>query len=93
MEMQVIDKDGEWFVNTAAFRLPDPTTGHLFEPGVKYKIKKTEWMESQPTIKPTTVDEDVDVLQPHKTGDAVLSMGAEEASQEEQKPDPKTAKK
>ncbi len=58
--LQVIDKTVDtWFVNTAAFRMNDPTTGHNFEPGVKYRLAQTDWMKGQPTILGTDMDEDV----------------------------------
>ncbi len=58
MQMQVIDKDADtWYVNTGAFRLPSPE-GHIFESGVKYKMHQTKWMAGQPTIEPTTIDDE-----------------------------------
>lgn len=58
--MVIIDKAATtWFVNIAAYRMPDPTTGHIFEPGVKYRIHETEWMKGQPTIEQTDMEEDV----------------------------------
>lgn len=59
-EMKLIDQDGEWFVHTGAFRAADPESGHFFEPGVKYKIRETEWMKGQPTIVSTSIEEDVE---------------------------------
>lgn len=60
-QMTVVDKDAiAWFVNTAAFRMNDPTTGHNFDPGVKYRIHESEWMKGQPTIEATDMDEEVD---------------------------------
>lgn len=58
-ELVIIDKDGNWFSNTGAFRAVDPTNGHFFEPQVKYKIRPTEWMTSQPTIIEVGIDDDV----------------------------------
>ncbi len=58
--LQIVDKDVDtWFVNTAAFRMNDPTTGHNFEPGVKYRLAETDWMKGQPTIEATDMNEDV----------------------------------
>jgi hypothetical protein len=82
MDMKVIDKGGEWFINIAAFRMVDPTpredgSTHIFEPGVKYKIVQTEWMKAQPTIK-VTDDEDEKVLEevqvPAQPGEKVLNI-------------------
>ncbi len=56
--LEMIDNDGDWFINIGAFRMVDPETGHFFEPSVKYKIKATVWMEAQPTIVATTIEED-----------------------------------
>jgi hypothetical protein len=53
MEMKVVHKDGEWFVNTAVFRFVDPTNEAdpvIFEPGVPTKVRLTEWIASQPMI-------------------------------------------
>lgn len=52
MQMQVIDADGEWFVNTGAYSFSDPITKVRFQPGVHVKVKPTAWMSSQTTIKP-----------------------------------------
>lgn len=53
--VKVIDRDGAWVINTAMFRMVDPTNGEgqevLLEPGVPTKVKKTGWMASQPMIK------------------------------------------
>lgn len=58
--LQVVDKVVQtWFVSTAAFRMQDPTTGHIFEPGVKYRMPQSEWMAGQPTITETDMDEDI----------------------------------
>lgn len=56
--LQVIDQDGDWYINIGAFRAVDPTSGHFFEPAVKYKILGTEWMAGQPTIELTSIEED-----------------------------------
>lgn len=57
MELQTIDKDAKtWFINTGAYRMNDPTTGHNFEPGIKYRIKESVWMTGQPTIVETDMD-------------------------------------
>ena len=63
--MVIVDKKATtWFVNTAAFRMNDPSTGHNFDPGVKYRIEESEWMKGQPTIVATDMDEDVEVQKP-----------------------------
>lgn len=53
--VKVIDRDGEWVVNTAMFRMVDPSKGEglevILEPGIPTKVKKTGWMRSQPMIK------------------------------------------
>ena len=58
--MKVINKGADWYVNTAAFRMNDPTTGHNFEPGIKYQIDCSDWMAGQPTIEKTSFEEEVE---------------------------------
>jgi hypothetical protein len=61
MQMQVIDKDADtWYIHTGAFRLPSPE-GHIFESGVKYQMHLTKWMEGQPTIKKTTINDEPEI--------------------------------
>lgn len=52
--MQVIDKSGEWVVNTSQFRMVDPTHGEgnlmILEPGIATKVIKTDWMRGQDMI-------------------------------------------
>lgn len=77
MELKFIDKDGSWFINVAAFPLNDPTTGHTFVPGVKYKIKPSEWMEAQETIRATDEDDEAileEVQVPAQPGDRALNL-------------------
>lgn len=74
MQMTVIDANGEWWINTAAFRMVDPTRlinakaedepgnheNFAFEPGIKYQIRPTDWMQNQPVmLKTTPTDEEV----------------------------------
>ena len=74
MQMVVIDADGEWWINTAAypmvdsFRLVNPNgedvpenhTNFRFESGVKYRIRPTAWMATQPTlVKTDDVDQEI----------------------------------
>lgn len=86
-DLKIIDKSATtWFIHTGAFRMLDPTTGHIFEPGVKYKLEQSEWMKGQPTIKPTNEDEDVEVLEPHKPGDRAIALAAAEEATPSKKP-------
>lgn len=62
--MKIINEGAPWFVNTAAYRMNDPSTGHNFEPGEKYMIDQSEWMKGQPTIVETTMKEEVEVQKP-----------------------------
>ncbi len=48
--MKIIDKAGEWFMNTSQFRYVDGTNGNIFESGVPTKVKPNEWLESQKEI-------------------------------------------
>ena len=52
----IIDKDGDWYANTAQYTFTDPSTKVRFVPGVHVKIKPTVWMASQPTIKLVEVE-------------------------------------
>lgn len=62
-EVKVIDKDGEWYVNTAQYRFVHGTRqGVIFEPGVATKFKSqtkaadkdhpavADWIDGQPLI-------------------------------------------
>jgi hypothetical protein len=61
--LNIIDRDGEWFVHRGLFRFVDPTNGNFFEPGLPTKVIKTDWMASQelivPCPDPLTSDEPV----------------------------------
>lgn len=48
-------------MNTSEFRMPDPVSGTIFEPGVATKATPTDWLKGQGHIKPTT-----DPLEPEK---------------------------
>lgn len=56
--MKVVDKGGEWFINTSEHRIPDyqrhtenPGEDMVFmEPGVPTKIKPSGYLLGQPTI-------------------------------------------
>lgn len=57
MDVKVIDKDGQWFVNRALFRFNDPTeradgASVNFEPGLPTRVKPTDWMKGQALIVP-----------------------------------------
>jgi hypothetical protein len=52
--VNIVDRDGQWFVNRALFRFHDQDRGVNFEPGVPVQIKPTEWMKSQPLIVPVS---------------------------------------
>lgn len=51
-DFKIIDKGGEWFVNTALFRMVDPTNDPqtIFEAAMPTKVKPTDWMKGQPMI-------------------------------------------
>ena len=87
-EMVTVDKNGEWFTNIGQFRMVDPTSGHFFEPQVKYKIDRTEWIDGQPTIVETDMEEDV-------TGKVVVPKRPNKTSlpKVEREPEPDAAKK
>lgn len=77
MELKFVDKDGSWFINVAAFPLNDPITGHTFVPGIKYKIKQSDWMAAQETIRATDEDDEAildEVLIPAQPGDRALNL-------------------
>lgn len=84
-----IDKLGDWFINTGAFRLADPTNNQIYESGVKYKVLPNDWILGQPTMKLVEEDtdpEEVEVQQPFKPGDRTLKL---ESPAEETKPETK----
>ena len=56
MDQKVYDEDGVWVVNTGMCRFVDPTTGHYFEPGIRTKVKLTDWLEFQPVIQKPEVE-------------------------------------
>lgn len=51
--MKIVDKNGEWFINTGIHRFNDPESNTLFEPGVPTKATATVWLKKQPVIKAT----------------------------------------
>lgn len=60
MDMLVIDRKGEWFVNTGAFPFTDPTSGVTFTPGRPTCVNPTPWMKGQPVLQPWVDSEDED---------------------------------
>lgn len=52
VSVKVIDKDGEWFVNTAMFRFVHGTRedSPIFESGVPTRIRPDDWIKSQDLI-------------------------------------------
>lgn len=71
-EVKVIDRSGDWFINTALFRFVDGDTGNTFEPGLPTKVNATAWMKSQPLIKscPDPLNSD-DPMPPQITPDSI----------------------
>ncbi len=53
--MKIADSNGVWLQNTGMYRLPDPESGTIFEPGEPTKATETEWAKGQPTL--VTVDD------------------------------------
>lgn len=51
MDQKLIDKDGTWITNTGNYGFCDPTTGTVYESGVAYKAKLTDWVLTQPIFK------------------------------------------
>lgn len=58
MEFKIADDKGEWFLNGGQFRMPDPESGTIFEPGIATKATPTEWLKGQAHI--TKVDDPTD---------------------------------
>ncbi len=60
MDFTIADRAGTWLVNTGAFRMPDPSTGIIYEPGTPTKGTHSDWVKGQPTIEecgdPTKAD-------------------------------------
>lgn len=53
--MRVVDKDGEWHLNTGEFRIliadREGTDQTFLEPGEYTKIRSTPYLAGQPTVK------------------------------------------
>lgn len=47
-DIKIADSSGEWFLNTALFRMHDPESDTYFEPGIPTKAKVTEWLTGTP---------------------------------------------
>ena len=66
----VIDRNGQWFLNTGAYVIVDTETGNRFESGKLTKVKSNEWVKSQPTLVECNEDgealhgESTEVLEP-----------------------------
>jgi len=48
--MQVINPEGIWLRNNAAFPLQDPEINHLFQPHEVVKIRRSDWAMGQSVI-------------------------------------------
>lgn len=60
MERQaVINEDGTWVTNTAQFPFIDPETSVRFEPGVRTKVKITDWLIQQTVMEYEGKDKDL----------------------------------
>jgi hypothetical protein len=47
-DFKIVDKEGEWFVNTAQFRFAHGTrAGVVLDPGIPTKVESDEWIKSQ----------------------------------------------
>lgn len=49
---KIHDATGTWWINSAAFPFVDPTSGCRFDSQVPTQTKVTDWMKTQPVIKP-----------------------------------------
>jgi hypothetical protein len=47
-DIKIADSSGEWFMNTALFRMHDPESDTYFEPGIPTKARVTEWLTGVP---------------------------------------------
>lgn len=67
-DFKLIDKTAKtWYVHTGAFPLPHGTRPDLtFMPGVKYQVDLDKWMEGQPTLKLTDMEEEVEIQKPEQ---------------------------
>lgn len=52
MDHKMADSSGSWFINIGAYRMPDPESGTIFEPGLPTKATATAWLAGQPSITP-----------------------------------------
>ena len=48
--MLVVNPEGIWLRNNAAFPLQDPETNHLFQPHEVVKIRRSDWAMGQSVI-------------------------------------------
>lgn len=65
MSKVTADSSGVWMVNVGSYRLPDPESGTVFEPGVETKATRTEWSKGQPTLQLVGFDvEPVTAIEP-----------------------------
>lgn len=50
-DIKIADPKGQWYLNTALFRMYDPESNTYFEPGVPTKATKTDWLTGDGTEK------------------------------------------
>lgn len=67
--MQIVDKDGQWFINTALYRFAHAARNSVvFDPQMPVKIKADDWIKGQPLIvacsDPTTGEDMPKPIQP-----------------------------
>ena len=48
--MNIVNPQGVWLRNTAAFPLQDPEINHLFVPNQVVKIRRSDWAKAQSVI-------------------------------------------
>lgn len=47
-DIKIADSSGDWFLNTALFRMYDPESDTIFEPGIPTQAKVTKWLTGDP---------------------------------------------
>lgn len=48
--MRIVDPKGTWYLNTAQYRMVDPVSMTVFEPGEATKATATDWLGTQPCM-------------------------------------------
>ena len=89
--MNIVNPQGVWLRNTAAFPLQDPEINHLFVPNQVVKIRRSDWAKAQPVIE--VVDDPLAVAPVIEVVDDPLAVAPIIAAVPQAKPAAPAAKK